>query len=164
VGKQHKHGHDLPQGEIWLFDADGSDLGFVAGAEASELARLRGLDLVRLDHLSSPPRFGLRDAGEYQADAARADRMARAGAAKEVRVRVATGAADLETRRKHAESLLQAGYRVKLRVELDAAPRGNPAPARAILDSLIKDLAAAGSPEARPRPEKGAVSVTLAPR
>jgi translation initiation factor IF-3 len=146
-----------------LFDSDGADLGFVEAPEAIELSRRRGLDLVRLDQLSSPPRYGLRDASAVQAEAARATRIARGGEAKEIRVRVATGAADLETRRKNAESLLAAGHSVKIRVELDPGRRADPAPARAVLDTFVKSLAGVGRPAAKPHAEKGAVAVTLDP-
>jgi translation initiation factor IF-3 len=160
---KQRRGNDRPQGEVWLFDADGSDLGFLTAEQALERARERNLDLVRLDQLSSPPRFGLCDAAKHDVEAARVARIARGGEAKEIRVRVGTGAADVETRRRNAETLLAAGHRVKLRVELDPGRRGDPAPARSILDALIKALATAGRPEAKPQSEKGAVAVVLAP-
>ncbi|MDB5056826.1 MAG: translation initiation factor [Chloroflexi bacterium] len=163
MGKQKRRDSDLPQGEVWLFDRDGADLGFVPAAEALALAQTRGLDLERLDQLSSPPRYGLRDAGAHEAESARAARIARGGEAKEIRIRVSTGAADLETRKRSAASLLGSGYRVKIRIELDVGKRSDPAPARAILDGLVKSLVDVGHPEARPQSEKGAVAVTLAP-
>ena len=162
MGKQLKPVGGSLHGEVWLFDADGTDLGFVDAAVALAAAQDRGFDLVRLDQLSSPPRYGLMDATAARASAARDARMAR-GEIKEVRVRVATGAADLETRRKNATSLLASGYRVKLRVELDQARRSDPAPARAILDDLIKALKLVGRPSSKPQSEKGAVAVTLDP-
>ncbi len=152
--------------EVWLFDEHGQDLGFVSTAAAQAMAGERGLDLVRLDRMSSPPRYGFADAAARQTEAARGARVA-AGAAKppkEIRLRVLTGAADVETRRRQAAALLSAGHRVKLRVELDPKKRSDPGPARAMIDSLIKTLAEAGQPEGKPFNEKGAVSVVLAPR
>jgi translation initiation factor IF-3 len=154
---------NLPDGDVWLFEQDGTDLGFVPAVEARQVARARGLDLVRLDQLSSPPRFGLRDAREYAAASAREARMARAGEAKEIKLRVTIGAADLETRKRSAAALLESGHRVKIRVELVAGRRGNPAPARELLDSIVKSLGHVGHAEAKPQSEKGAVAVTLAP-
>ncbi len=162
MAKQQKPADKSLHGEVWLFDADGTDLGFVDASVALTTARERGFDLIRLDQRSSPPRFGLIDAAATQAAASRAARLAR-GEIKEIRLRVATGAADLENRRKSAESLLVSGYRVTLRVELDPARRSDPAPARAILDNLVKALKPAGRPSAKPRSEKGAVAVTLDP-
>jgi len=152
--------------ELWLFDEEGQDLGFVTVPEATRLAAERGLDLVRLDNMSSPPRFALTNAADRAADAARAARVA-AGSAKppkELRLRVATGAGDVETKRKQAEGLLAAGHRVKFRVELDPRKRSDPAPARALVDALTKSLAAVAVPEGKPFNEKGAVAVILAPR
>ncbi len=162
VSAKGKPSSQAPQGEVWLIDADGTDLGFVDGASALSRARERGLDLIRLDQMSSPPRYGLMDAAAAQAGAVRAERIARSEI-KEIRLRVATGAADLETRRRNAEALLAAGYRVKLRVELDPARKSDPATARAILDALVKALKHAGRPSSRPQSEKGAVAVTLDP-
>lgn len=152
--------------EIWLFDEEGADLGYVPTAQAQAMARQRGLDLVRMDQLSSPPRFRLASAAALETQAARAARMARGASAppKEIRLRVQTGAGDLATRQRSAAQLLGAGHRVKIRVEMDPGQRGNPAPARAVLDGLVKALASAGTPEAKPFNEKGAVAVVLAPR
>jgi translation initiation factor IF-3 len=163
VGKKKVRDSDALPGEVWLFDQDGTDLGFVGGGDAAERATRQGMDLVRLDQSSSPPRYALRNAAEHASDSARQARIARGGEPKEIRARVVAGAADVETRRKSAENLLEAGYRVKLRVEIDPARRADPAPARALLASLVQSLAGAGRPEAKPQAEKGAVSVTLAP-
>ncbi|HXT36411.1 MAG TPA: translation initiation factor IF-3 [Chloroflexota bacterium] len=162
-GKQRPAEHPS---EVWLFDEEGRDLGFVAAPDAMNLAAERELDLVRLDHMSSPPRFALAHAAARAADAARTARVA-AGTAKppkELRLRVATGAGDVETKRKQAEGLLAAGHRVKLRVELDPRKRSDPGPARALVEALIKSLAAVGAPEGKLFNEKGAVSVVVAPR
>ena len=152
--------------EVWLFDQDGTDLGFVPTARAVALASERGLDLVQLDQLSSPPRFQLADAAARESEQVRAARVAKGASAppKEIRLRVQTGAADLATRQRSAAALLEAGHRVKLRVEMDPGRRGDPAPARATLDGLVKALSAVGKAEGKPFNEKGAVAVVLAPR
>jgi translation initiation factor IF-3 len=165
MGKAGTRAQDADQREIWLFDQQGADRGFVTLAAARELARVAGLALTGPEGGSSPPRYRLEDAAREGAQA-RAARLARSATAppKEIRLRVATGAADLETRRRSAQALLEGGYRVKIRVELDPARRSDPAPARAILDGLVRALAVAGAPDGRPFNEKGAVAVVLAPR
>jgi translation initiation factor IF-3 len=166
MAKQGKRDGEVRSDEIWLFDEAGQDLGFVPTLRAQAMAHERGLSLVRLDQLSSPPRYALRDAGAHEKEAARAARIAAGEGAqpKEIRLRLAIGAADLETRRRNAASLLASGHRVKLRVEMDPGQRSNPAPARAMLDALVKGLAAEGRPDGKPFNEKGAVAVVLAPR
>lgn len=157
---------EIRSDEVWLYDEDGSDLGFVPTAEALQRAQARGLDLVQLDQLSSPPRVQLASAAAREAEAARAARIARGASAppKEIRLRVLTGAADQATRQRSAESLLQAGHRVKIRVELEPGRRGDPAPARMVLDGMVKALAAISRIEQKPFNEKGAIAVVLAPR
>ena len=152
--------------EVLLIDEDGSEIGYLPTTRALAMARERGLDLVRLDTMSSPPRCQLANAAGLEAEAARAARIAKGATAppKEIRLRLATGAADLATRQRSAAALLEAGHRVKIRVELEAGQRSNPAPARAMLDGLIKALKDAGTPEGKPFSEKGAVAAVLAPR
>ena len=152
--------------EVWLFDQDNTDLGIVLTVQARELAASRGLDLVRLDTHSSPPRCQLRDAAEVQVASQRLARLAKSSDSppKEIRLRVQTGAADRQTRQRSAASLLASGHRVLLRVELDPAKRSDPAPARALMDALIRDLAAFGTPAGKPQNVRGAVVVELSPR
>ncbi|HWE63573.1 MAG TPA: translation initiation factor IF-3 [Chloroflexota bacterium] len=166
MARSGRHEASIRAEEVWLFDEDGSDLGYVPAVQAQAMARERGLDLVQLDQMSSPPRCRLARAATLEAQAARAARVARGATAppKEIRLRVQTGAADLATRQRSAASSLAAGHRVKIRVELDPGQRSNPAPARAILDGMVKALASAGAPEAKPFNEKGAVAVVLVPR
>lgn len=166
MARTKQQGEAITSSEVWLFDEAGRDLGFVPTPRAQEMANERGLNLVRLDQMSSPPRYGLADAGAREVEAAREARIA-AGAAKppkELRLRVAIGTADLETRRRQAANLLVAGHRVKLRVELDPKKRSDPAPARALVESLIRSLTGVGAPEGKPFNEKGSVSVVLGPR
>ena len=77
----------ITSAEVLLLDEDGTDLGFVSTTRALALAQERGLALVRLDDLSSPPRCQLLDAQTLAAETARADRLARATSAppKELR-------------------------------------------------------------------------------
>lgn len=165
MAKAGRQAAEIKSDEVWLFGEQGEDLGFVPTAEAQRRARERGLDLVRLDQLSSPPRFKLASGTAAQMESARAARMARGTSVppKEIRLRVATGAADLAARQRSAASLLQSGYRVKVRVELDPGHRSDPLPARRILDAFIAALAALGAPERKPFNEKGAVAVVLVP-
>jgi translation initiation factor IF-3 len=166
MARGRRHEGTIRSDEVRLIDVDGSDLGYVPTERALVMARERGLDLVQLDQMSSPPRCQLARADALDAHAARAARIARGAAAppKEIRLRVQTGAADLATRQRSAAALLEAGHRVKIRVEMDPGQRSNPAPARAILDGLVKALAGEGTPEKKPFSEKGAVAVVLAPR
>ncbi len=71
MARAGQHKIEIRAEEVWLFDQDGQDLGFVPTAQALARARERGLDLVRLDEFSSPPRYGLVDAAARQMEAAR---------------------------------------------------------------------------------------------
>ena len=166
MGRRDKRAAEIRSAEVWLFDEDGTDLGFLPAAEAQRRAAERGLDLVPDSQPASPPRYRLASAAVQAAAAVRAARMARSATEppKEIRVRVSIGAADLETRRQRAATLLTQGHRVKLRVELDPARRSDPAPARALLDGLVTALAPVATLERKPFSERGAVAAILAPR
>ena len=166
MAKGERRNATIRASEVLLIDQDGQDLGFVPTEQALAMARERGLDLVQLDALSSPPRCQLLDAAAQQVTRARAERIARGAAAppKEIRLRMGIGDADRAAKQRQAAALLEAGHRVKLRIELEPAARANPAPARALLDELVRSLAGAGQAEGKPQSEKGAVAMVLAPR
>jgi translation initiation factor IF-3 len=94
---------------------------------------------------------------------ARKARRAAGGPPKELRLRTATGAHDVATQLRRAAQLLAAGHDVKLVVSLEKAERGNPAAARALLESMVRDLGPAARQEGKPFNEKGALSVLLTP-
>ncbi len=150
--------------EILLRDEDGAEQGRVSRAAALALARERGCDLVQDEVFSSPPRCRLVPAGSATTQAAREARIAAGGPPKEIRVSTAMGTHDVETRRRQAASLLAKGYTVKLSARLAKAERANPAKARALLESLSRDLAEKGRVERKPFGESGALSMLLAPR
>lgn len=165
MAKADRQTAEIRSADVWLIGEQGEDLGIVPTVEAQRQARERGMELVRLDQLSSPPRYKIALGSAVQMDAARAARIARGASVppKEIRVRVATGAGDLAARQRSAASLLESGYRVKVRVEMDPGRRSDPLPARSILDGLIKALSASGSVEQKPFNEKGAVAAVLRP-
>lgn len=151
--------------EVLLLDEDGSDLGIVARDDALALARTRKLDLVQLDTASSPPRCRLTDAQAAQAQGTRQARAARAAEAppKELRLRTATGTHDIATQARRASGLLAAGHSVKVIVLLEKSERGNTAAARALLETITRDLSPAGRPEGKPTQEKGALTILVRP-
>ncbi len=150
--------------EVWLYDEDGAELGLVAKTRALALARERNRDLVQDEIFSSPPRCSLIPIGEATGRAVRAERIAAGDPPKEIRVSTTMGTHDVETRRRQAAGLLDKGYTVKLTARLAKAERANPAKARALLESLSRDLATAGRVERKPFGESGALSMLVAPR
>ncbi len=150
--------------EVRLNDENGEDRGLVATAAALALARGRGCDLVQDEIFSSPPRCRLVPTGGATGLAARAERIAAGGPPKDIRVSTTMGIHDVETRRRQAAGLLDKGYTVKLTARLAKAERANPAKARALLESLSRDLAEKGRVERKPFGESGALSMLLAPR
>ncbi len=149
--------------EVRLNDENGEDRGFVATAAALALAHGRGCDLVQDEVFSSPPRCRLVPTGSATGLAARAERIAAGAPPKDIRVSTTMGTHDVETRRRQAAGLLDKGYTVKLTARLAKAERANPAKARALLESLSRDLAGKGRVERKPFGESGALSMLLAP-
>lgn len=149
--------------ELFLIDDGGNDLGLVTRERALTLAGARGCDLVQDAVFSSPPRCRLVASGRAATSAARAARIAAGGPPKEIRVGTAMGAGDVQTRRRQAAKLLVAGYSVKLSARLAKAERSNPTAARALLESLARDLAAEGHVTRKPFGESGALSMLLEP-
>jgi translation initiation factor IF-3 len=109
----------IPQ--VRVVDEEGSQLGVMATPDALGLAQERGLDLVEVAPMSSPPVTRLLDYGQFKYEQARKDKEARKHQRsvefKEVRLRVKIGKGDFDTKVRRAIGFLELGDRVKVTVQ-----------------------------------------------
>ena len=109
----------IPQ--VRVVDEEGNQLGVMATPDALGLAQERGLDLVEVAPMSSPPVTRLLDYGQYKYEQARKDKEARKHQRsvefKEVRLRVKIGKGDFDTKVRRAIGFLEEGDRVKVTVQ-----------------------------------------------
>ncbi|GGG06417.1 translation initiation factor IF-3 [Paenibacillus abyssi] len=132
--------------EVHLTGLRGEDLGIVDREEALQLAKKLKADLVCTSLMSSPPPCKLmaRGAAKQQAQQEKRDEKKKAGPVKEKEIRLTANIEqhDYDTKLRQADKLLTAGNSVKLVIRLQG--KEGPA-AKAVLEQLIKDLAAVGT-------------------
>ncbi|WP_426450743.1 translation initiation factor IF-3 [Paenibacillus sp. S-38] len=135
--------------EVELTGLQGEALGVVSRDEALAMAKKLKVDLVCTSLMSSPPPcrlIGRGAAKESQQKEKRADAGGGTPAkVKELRLTPHIEEHDYDTKRRQAEKLLASGSAVQLVVKTSSAKEG--AAAKALLEGLLKDLAAVGSRE-----------------
>ncbi len=104
--------------KVRLILDNGDQKGVVTRQEALELARKAGLDLVEVSPNVSPPVCKILNFGKYRYEMskkmAQSKKNQHRQKVKEIKLRVGTGAADLEVKLKNVLRFLEDGDRVKL--------------------------------------------------
>ncbi len=112
-----------------VISEDGENLGVLSKADALQLAREKGLDLIEIVAAANPPvaRIMSFDKFRYQADK-EAKQKNRAEKNKEMkRIRITPRAArnDLETKAKKARAFLERGHRIEVGIFLRGREKAN---------------------------------------
>ncbi|WP_025850616.1 translation initiation factor IF-3 [Paenibacillus ehimensis] len=127
--------------EVHLTGIDGEDFGIVPTAEALAMARKLKVDLVCTSLMSSPPPCKLVRAGTAKQEAQQARKREQAPKLKEIRLTPQIEEHDYETKKQQAERILKSGDSVQFVVRIQGKEG---AQAKALLESLLNDLAASG--------------------
>lgn len=105
---------------VRLIDADGQNLGVKSTTDAQRLADSQGLDLVIISPAADPPVAKICDYGKFiyeqKQHKKEQDRKTRESATitKEIQLRPAIGAHDLEVKLNHAKDWLQDNCKIKI--------------------------------------------------
>ncbi|UJF34134.1 translation initiation factor IF-3 [Paenibacillus hexagrammi] len=133
--------------EVQLTGVNGEDLGMMSRDEALALAKQLKVDLVCTSLMSSPPPCKLVGASKAKQEALQDKQKARkqeqGAKVKELRLTPHIEDHDLETKRQQAERILRAGDAIQFVVRIQGKEG---AQAKALLESLLRDLKHAGSP------------------
>ena len=105
-----------------VLDASGENLGIFPLAEALEMAKERGVDLIEINALSKPVIAKIMDFGKYQYEQKKKAQKAKIGAktteTKSLQIKIGTGDHDLELKAKTASKWLKEGHRIKVELFL----------------------------------------------
>ncbi|HEY1187214.1 MAG TPA: translation initiation factor IF-3 [Gemmata sp.] len=103
--------------QIRLIGAEGEALGIVATAQALEMAREAGLDLVEVADREKPPVCKIMDYGKFKyAQSKKAHQKTHQQKLKEIRVRPKTGDHDIQTKIVQARQFLEHNDKVQVNV------------------------------------------------
>jgi len=152
--------------ELRIVDEDGSQLGVMRTADALRLAQERGLDLVEVAPLASPPVARLLDFGQYKYELTKrekeAKRRQRSITFKEVRLKPKIGIGDFDTKVRRAIEFLEEGDRVKISVQFRGRELTHPGIGRDLLEKFAEKIKEHGVVERPPLLEGKSMHISVA--
>ena len=153
--------------EVRLIGVEGEQLGIVPRADAMNMAKEQGLDLVEVAAAADPPVCRIMDYGKFRYEQQKKKQEAKKHQTviqiKEIKVRPKTDDHDYETKVKHIRRFLEEGNRCKVTVffrgrEIVHKDRGD-----AILARIVEDTKEVGKVEQEARAEGRTLFLMLAP-
>lgn len=150
---------------IRLIGAEGEQHGIVPTAQALDMAREAGMDLVEIAAQERPPVCKIMDWGKHKyAQSKKAHQKTHQQKLKELRVRPKTGEHDVDTRVNQARKFLEAGDKVQLKVQFRGRELQHIEEGRRIVDAMIEQLQDCCKVESPPRMEGKQMTALLAPK
>ena len=154
----------IPQ--VRVVDEEGAQLGVMATPQALAMAQERGLDLVEVAPMASPPVVKFLDFGQYKYELTKrekeAKRKQRSVTFKEVRLKPKIGIGDFDTKVRRAIQFLEEGDRIKVAVQFRGRELTHPEIGRALLARFSDQIKDHGAVERAPLLEGKSMHITVA--
>lgn len=154
--------------EIRLIGEDGAQLGVMSAQQALELAEEKGLDLVKIAPMATPPVCRIMDYGKYRFEQAKKEKEARKNQrqveTKEIRLSLNIDVADFNTKAKHAMRFLQEGNKVKVSIRFRGREMGHPEIGQETMNRFAEACADMASVEKPAKMEGRHMLMFLAPK
>lgn len=151
---------------IRLVGAAGEQLGIVPTAQALEMAREAGLDLVEVAASERPPVCKILDYSKMRFTNSQKNNKAgkvRQQKTKEIRVRPKTGDHDVDTKVTQARKFLEHNDKVQVTVNFRGREMQYQQEGRKVLDAVIEKLSDVGKIESAPRMDGKKMTVLIMP-
>ena len=154
----------IPQ--LRVIDEEGNQLGIMPTPRALEMAQERGLDLVEVAPMASPPVARFLDFGQYKYELTKrekeAKRRQRSVTFKEVRLSPKIGQGDFTTKVHRAIEFLEDGDRIKVTVRFRGRELTHPELGRNLLTKFTEQVKEHGVAERTPVLEGKSMFITMA--
>jgi translation initiation factor IF-3 len=154
----------IPQ--VRVVDEEGAQLGVMPTPQALEMAQERGLDLVEVAPMASPPVVKFLDFGQYKYELTKrekeAKRKQRSVTFKEVRLSPKIGVGDFDTKVNRAIEFLEDGDRIKVTVRFRGRELTHPELGRNLIARFADRVRDHGIPERTPLLEGKSMHITMA--
>ncbi len=154
----------IPQ--VRVVDEEGAQLGVMPTPRALEMAQERGLDLVEVAPMASPPVVKFLDFGQYKYELTKrekeAKRKQRSVTFKEVRLSPKIGGGDFDTKVNRAIEFLEDGDRIKVTVRFRGRELTHPELGRALIARFADRVKDHGVAERTPLLEGKSMHITMA--
>lgn len=142
---------EIRASKVRTIDRNGKQIGVLPLAQALELAKQCGLDLVEVASDTDPPVCRIMDFGKYRYNKTKKFRTARrkhhADKLKEIKIRPRIFEHDYEIKLRNALKFLEKGYKVKLTIRFRKRELRHKELGDQLLSRLVQDLSGAGIPE-----------------
>jgi len=154
----------IPQ--VRVVDEEGAQLGVMPTPQALAMAQERGLDLVEVAPMASPPVVKFLDFGQYKYELTKrekeAKRRQRSVTFKEVRLSPKIGSGDFDTKVHRAIEFLEDGDRIKVTVRFRGRELTHPELGRNMLTRFTDRIKEHGVAERAPLLEGKSMHLTVA--
>jgi len=154
----------IPQ--VRVVDEEGAQLGVMPTPQALAMAQERGLDLVEVAPMASPPVVKFLDFGQYKYELTKrekeAKRRQRSVTFKEVRLSPKIGSGDFDTKVHRAIEFLEDGDRIKVTVRFRGRELTHPELGRNMLTRFTERIKEHGVAERAPLLEGKSMHLTVA--
>jgi translation initiation factor IF-3 len=154
----------IPQ--VRVVDEEGAQLGVMPTPQALAMAQERGLDLVEVAPMASPPVVKFLDFGQYKYELTKREkenkRRQRSVTFKEVRLSPKIGVGDFDTKVHRAIEFLEDGDRIKVTVRFRGRELTHPELGRNMLAKFIDRVKEHGTAERAPLLEGKSMHLTVA--
>jgi translation initiation factor IF-3 len=157
----------IPAREVRVIDENKAALGVMPTAQAVQLARDRGLDLVEIAPTADPPVCKITDYGKFLYEQHKKDHEAKRHQKqiqiKEIKFRPKISIHDYDFKMKHVKRFLGEGNKVKITVMLRGREKQKPELGYQVLDRVMGDLQDLATQDGSARRQDWAVSALLVP-
>ena len=154
--------------EVRVIGPEGEQLGILQTADAFRQAQETGHDLVEVAPTSDPPVWRIMDFGKYKYEQSKKDhqnrRHQKSTQVKEIKLRPRTDKHDLEIKVRQMKTFLEEGNKTKVTLTYRGREMANQEMGRAVMNSVIEQLAQAGTIEYAPRMEGRSLIMIVAPK
>lgn len=144
TGKRLRINHQIRASQVRLIDEAGKNLGVFSISEALKKAEEKGLDLVEVSPLASPPVTRIVDWGQYKYEREKRERKLRVKQkkieVKGVRLSFRIKGQDLDTRKDQAQRFLSLGHQVQIEMVLKGREKTHRDLALGIIKNFVKSL------------------------
>jgi translation initiation factor IF-3 len=151
---------------IRLIGAEGEQHGIVPTAQALDMAREAGMDLVEVASTERPPVCKIMDYGKYRYEQSRKSSKTKSHQQKmkEIRVRPKTGEHDIETKVNQARKFLEHHDKVLVNVLFRGREMQHIEEGQRIIQGILEQLADVSKVEKAPSMEGKRMTALLAPK
>jgi translation initiation factor IF-3 len=160
-----RRNHRIKVPQVRLISPEGKQLGILDTNKAINLALENGLDLVEVAPNATPPVCRIMDFGKYVYEEQKKHSNAKSTASKikEIEFTARIEQHDYETKLRHAESFLDHGNKVKMRLKFRGREMAHTELGFDVMKRAVVDLAGMANPDAEPKLIGRNIHVMLTP-